>query len=64
MIVKRHCFRLRTFLRFGRENVNSHFRKGVAGDWRNHFDDELKTRFKILYGDALIAAGYEKDLNW
>jgi hypothetical protein len=64
MIVRRHSFRLRTFWRFGRENIKSHFRKGIAGDWRNHFDDELKDRFKKLYGDALIRAGYEKNLEW
>jgi hypothetical protein len=64
MIVKRHSFGLRTWWRFGRENVKSHFRKGIAGDWRNHFDDELKERFKNLYGDDLIRAGYEKNRDW
>jgi len=64
MIVNRHRFSLRTWWRFGREDVKSHLRKGIAGDWRNHFDDELKERFKSLYGDALIQAGYEKDLDW
>jgi lipopolysaccharide transport system ATP-binding protein len=63
-IVGKFSFRRRTWWRFGRENVKSHFRKGVAGDWKNHFDGELKQRFKSLYGDALIRAGYEKSLEW
>jgi lipopolysaccharide transport system ATP-binding protein len=50
--------------RRGVEDVNSHQRKGVAGDWRNYFDDDLKERFKDLYGDVLIAGGYESDHDW
>jgi lipopolysaccharide transport system ATP-binding protein len=63
-IVNRFSFRRRTWWRFGRENVRSHFRKGVAGDWKNHFTDELKKLFKAQFGDALVRAGYEKDDNW
>lgn len=63
-IVNRFSFRRRTWWRFGRENMKSHYRKGMVGDWKNHFDPELKQRFKTLYGDALIRAGYEKNLEW
>lgn len=63
-IVNRFSFKRRTWWRFGREDVKSHFRKGVAGDWKNHFDIELKQRFKTLYADALIRAGYEKNSEW
>jgi Sulfotransferase domain len=63
-IVGRCSFRRRTWWRFGRENVKSHLRKGVAGDWKNHFNGELKNRFKTLYGESLIRAGYEKNLDW
>lgn len=63
-IVDRFSFRRRTWWRFGRENVRSHYRKGVVGDWRNHFDSELKQRFKHLYADSLIHAGYEKSSDW
>jgi hypothetical protein len=63
-IVRTFSFRRRTWWRCGRENVKSHFRKGVVGDWKSHFDSELKRRFKTLYGDALIRAGYERNLDW
>lgn len=39
-------------------------RKGVPGDWKNHWDEALKDKFKRLAGPELIALGYEKDLNW
>jgi hypothetical protein len=43
---------------------SSTFRKGIAGDWKNHFNDEHKKMFKEKAGDFLIELGYEKDLNW
>ena len=48
----------------GMEDVASHERKGIAGDWRNHFTDRIARAFKEHYGDLLIATGYERDLNW
>lgn len=48
----------------GEENVLSHERKGVAGDWRNHFTGPVVDEFKKRYGSVLIATGYEKDFNW
>jgi hypothetical protein len=48
----------------GQEKTDSHFRKGIVGDWRNHFEDEHKKRFKEVAGQLLIDLGYETDLNW
>jgi hypothetical protein len=48
----------------GEEDVTSHERKGLAGDWRNYFTDRVTRDFKARYGDLLIATGYEKDLSW
>jgi hypothetical protein len=48
----------------GQEDTSSHVRKGVIGDWRNHFREHHNRRYKELAGDALIELGYEKDLNW
>jgi lipopolysaccharide transport system ATP-binding protein len=48
----------------GVEDPESHFRKGVAGDWRHYFSDRVKESFKVRYGGHLIATGYESDLRW
>ncbi|MBI4530371.1 MAG: hypothetical protein HY709_02515 [Candidatus Latescibacteria bacterium] len=40
------------------------FRKGVIGDWRNHFSEEHKRVFKELAGQLLIDLGYERDDDW
>ena len=48
----------------GQENVNSHYRKGVHGDWKNHFTREHIAYFKAHYNDLLVQLGYEEDENW
>jgi hypothetical protein len=40
------------------------FRKGISGDWKNYFDDEIKTVFKQKSGELLITLGYEQNLDW
>jgi lipopolysaccharide transport system ATP-binding protein len=48
----------------GVEDEKSHYRKGIAGDWKNYFTDKVKDEFKKKYGQLLIDTGYEKDLLW
>jgi len=48
----------------GQEDASSFFRKGIVGDWRNHFSKENIRIFKEIAGKTLIVAGYEKDNNW
>ncbi len=48
----------------GAEDVQSHERKGISGDWQNHFTDKVKQEFKEKYGPLLIATGYETSLDW
>lgn len=48
----------------GQEDVKSHYRKGVAGDWRNHFNEEHIALFKENFNDLLIRLGYETDDRW
>jgi hypothetical protein len=48
----------------GEENVKSHYRKGVHGDWRSHFTPKVTARFKKLYSDILILGGYEAGESW
>lgn len=40
------------------------FRKGQPGNWREHFTQENKEKFKDLAGDLLIELGYEQDHDW
>ncbi len=43
----------------GEEDRESHFRKGVQGDWRAHFDDEIHAMFRAHAGAQLVALGYD-----
>lgn len=43
---------------------NTFVRKGIAGDWKNHFDEKHKAIFKKNAGELLINLGYEADLGW
>lgn len=42
----------------GEENVHSHIRKGIAGDWKNHFDEETQRVFDEVVGDLPARLGY------
>ncbi len=42
----------------GTEDPRDHYRKGVAGDWRNYFDAALTAYFLDVTGDLLDVLGY------
>jgi hypothetical protein len=42
----------------GDEDVKAHYRKGIAGDWRNHFDDGIERRFMDIAGDVIALWPY------
>jgi hypothetical protein len=48
----------------GEEDIHSHVRKGVPGDWRQYFSAPIKAAFKERFGEVLIACGYEKSNDW
>lgn len=48
----------------GVENKRSFMRKGVVGDWHNHFGHEARKMFEELAGDELLLLGYERDSQW
>lgn len=43
----------------GEEDVNDFHRKGVVGDWQEHFTSEENTEFYNRFGDIMREFGYE-----
>tara|TARA_Y100000782_G_scaffold2419_1_gene2520 strand:+ start:10404 stop:11057 length:654 start_codon:yes stop_codon:yes gene_type:complete len=48
----------------GDEESSSYLRKGVSGDWVNHFTLQSKEIFNEYAGAHLIRLGYESDYSW
>ncbi len=48
----------------GEEDVKSHYRKGVAGDWVNHFSPDHCRVFNEMFDDLLVKLGYETSTDW
>jgi hypothetical protein len=64
-IVDRHSFSQKAGGRErGVEDARNHYRKGVAGDWRHHFEPVHIEYFKRNYNDLLLTLGYETDAHW
>lgn len=42
----------------GTEDVRAHLRKGVHGDWRNHFTPAIEKKFRAVTGDLIEKLGY------
>jgi hypothetical protein len=40
------------------------YRKGIIGDWKNHFTEAHRCAFKEVAGDILIRLGYEENSDW
>lgn len=64
MAAARFDFEQTTGRRKGVEDVSSFQRKGISGDWRNHFTEEAGSVFDRYAGDVLVQFGYEKDRSW
>lgn len=43
----------------GEEDLFSHYRKGIVGDWENYFSDEIKAYFMNKLGDILERLKYK-----
>jgi len=64
-IVDRYSFeKLSQGRKQGDENVFSHYRKGISGDWKNYFDKNHILLFKRIAGQLLIDLGYERNIDW
>ncbi|MHC4947860.1 MAG: sulfotransferase domain-containing protein [Planctomycetota bacterium] len=48
----------------GEASDRAFVRKGVAGDWVNHFTPAVRAAYGRVIGDFLVEHGYEPDLGW
>jgi hypothetical protein len=42
----------------GQEDLGAHYRRGVPGDWRRHFEPRHLSEFARLHGDLAVRLGY------
>ncbi len=63
-VMKGHSLMSQPDRKPGEEKARSHLRKGLPGDWKNHFTDRHKQVMKEKWGDLLVRLGYEPDHNW
>jgi hypothetical protein len=63
-IAEKFSFAQQTGRKPGDEDKTSFLRKGIAGDWRNHFSEEARITFDRYAGAELVASGYERDNSW
>ena len=61
--VKEHAFKNITGRKIGEEDVSSHKRKGIVGDWKNYFNQEM-ARLVDTEQPLIYQLGYEKDKTW
>jgi len=64
MAIEKFDFATQAGRKHGDEKRGAYLRKGQAGDWRNHFTRQMAEIFQSHCGEALVAAGYERDASW
>jgi hypothetical protein len=63
-IAARHSFAAVTGRPAGEAEPTAFARKGIVGDWRNHFTRAAAEAYAEFAGGALIALGYEPNADW
>jgi hypothetical protein len=62
--VDRNSFQRLSGRTSGQADTGALMRKGVVGDWRNHFTREAAEVFDHYAGEVLIRLGYENNRQW
>jgi hypothetical protein len=64
----KHSFKTQSSKKHSQSRENLSLRKGIIGDWRNHFDQACITAFKTkrdgCWNRLLVKMGYENSLDW
>ncbi|MES2935167.1 MAG: sulfotransferase domain-containing protein [Pseudomonadota bacterium] len=63
-VIARLSFKTRSGRNPGETDILSHYRKGLPGDWRNHFTREHGKLWENLYPGFLTSIGYENNDEW
>ena len=63
-VVANHSFEALSGRKSGTEDPNSFIRKGIVGDWKNHFSVEAAQAFDHHFGEMFVKLGYEADRGW
>lgn len=58
-VLDRYSFESLTGRTLGQEDPGHHYRRGVAGDWRNHLKPVHLKAFRDRFGDLVERLGYE-----
>ena len=62
--LQRRSFERLAGRRRGSADPSSHYRKGMPGDWHNHFTRRVRDAFIERYGDLVVRLGYERSNDW
>lgn len=63
-VVKRYSFERQASRPSGQEDRSSFLRKGIVGDWKNHFSLDARQVFEDRAGEQLRSLGYTRDSSW
>ena len=63
-VIEKYSFKNQAGRKQGEQKKNSFVRKGISGDWKNHFTPEACRVFNRFAGEQLNLLGYETDDEW